>query len=125
VYRSGKFLRRNRFAVGGGLALLIAFGAGLFSSELRNRRRTTWVGFPLTTDDQMGSRLQQVELLVVLGDSYARDHNWKDAVHAYQQAQAQIPNNLAPDNPALRAWRGRISAAIALGEEQLQTNEKR
>jgi serine/threonine protein kinase len=125
VYRSGKFLRRNRFAVGGGLALLIAFGAGLFSSELRSRRRTTWVGFPLTTDDQIGPRLQRVELLVVLGDSYARDHNWKDAVRAYQQAQAQIPNSLAPDDPALRAWRGRISAAISLGEEQLQTNEER
>src|SRR5215471_120509 len=80
VYRSRKFLRRNRLAVGVGLALLIAFGAGLFSSELRPRlvpSRTTWAGFPLT-DNQVGSQLQRIELLVVLGDSYARDHNWND-----------------------------------------------
>src|SRR6516165_3062051 len=107
VYRSRKFLRRNRLAVGAALALLIAFGAGfLFSSELRHRlvpTRTRLAQSPVTTDDQAGSRLQRVELLVVLGDSYAREHDWKDALLAYQQAQAQIPNNLNTDDPALQA----------------------
>jgi hypothetical protein len=59
-----------------------------------------------------------VELLVALGDSYARNHNWKDALLAYQLAQAQIPNNLTGDDPALQALRDRISAGIALGQEQ-------
>ena len=70
VYRSRKFLRRNRLALGVGLALLVAFGAGSFSDELRRRlvpTSTTWVGVPPTTDNQAGSRLQRVELLVVLG----------------------------------------------------------
>jgi len=129
VYRSRKFLRRNRLAVGVALALLIAFGAGfLFSSELRHRlvsSRTRWAGSALTTDNQVGSRLQRVELLVVLGDSFARDHNWKNALLAYQQAQAQIPNNLAADDPALQALRDRISAGIALGQEQQRMNEKK
>jgi len=128
VYRSRKFLRRNRLAVGVGLALLIAFGAGLFSSELRPRllpSRTEWARFPLTTDNQVGSRLQRVESLVVLGDSYARNHNWKDALLAYQLAQAQIPNNRTTDDPALQAWRDRISAGIALAQEQQRMNEKK
>ena len=128
VYRSRKFLRRNRLAVGVGLALLIAFGAGLFSSELRPRlvpSRTGWVRSPLTLDNQVGSRLQRVESLVALGDSYARDHNWKDALLAYQLAQAQFPNNLTTDDPALQALRDRISAGIALGQEQQRMNEKK
>ena len=128
VYRSRKFLRRNRLAVGVGLALLIAFGAGLFSSELRPRlvpSRTGWARSPLTTDNQVSSRLQRVELLVVLGDSYARNHNWKDALLAYQLAQEQIPNNLTTDDPALQALRDRISAGIALGQEQQRMNEKK
>jgi serine/threonine protein kinase len=127
VYRSRKFLRRNRLALGVGLALLIAFGAGLFSSELRTRlvpSRTTWAGPPLT-DNQVSSQLQRIELLVVLGDSYARDHNWKDALRAYQQAQAQIPNNLTTNAAALQAWRDRISAGIAMGQEQQRKNEKK
>src|SRR5215469_5135125 len=93
VYRSRKFLRRNRLALGVGLALLIAFGAGLFGSDLRHRlvpSRTGWVRSPLTSDNQVGSRLQRVESLVALGDSYTRNHNWKDALLAYQLAQEQI-----------------------------------
>lgn len=125
-YRSRKFLRRNRLAVAVGLALLIAFIAGLFSDELRHRLVPTggrWAGSPLTTDSQLGSQLQRVELLVVLGDSYAREHNWKDALLAYQQAQAQIPNNLTTDDPALQAWRDRISTGIALAQQGM--NEKK
>jgi len=128
VYRSRKFLRRNRLALGVGLALLIAFGAGSFSDELRHRlvpTSTTSAGAPLTTDNEAGSRLQRVELLVVLGDSYARDHNWKDALRAYQQAQAQIPNNLTTDDAALQVWRDRISTDIARGQEQQRMNEKK
>ena len=126
VYRSRKFLRRNRLAVGVGLALLIAFAAGLFSNELRHRLvpgGTRWASLPLTTDHQLASQLQRVELLVVLGDSYAREHDWKDALLAYQQAQAQIPNNLTTDDPALQAWRDRISTGIALAQQGM--NEKK
>jgi serine/threonine protein kinase len=128
VYRSRKFLRRNRLAAAVALGILIAFGAGLFSSELRHPlapSRTNWAGSPLTTDSEIGSRLQRVELLVVLGDSYAREHDWKDALRAYQQAQSQIPNDLATDDPALQAWRDRISAGIALGQEQQRMNERK
>jgi len=128
VYRSRKFLRRNRLAVGVGLALLAAFGAGLFSSGLRPRlipSRTGWARSPLTSDNQVGSRLQRVESLVALGDSYARNHNWKDALLAYQLAQEQVPNNPTPDDPALQALRDRISAGIALGQEQQRMNEKK
>ena len=128
VYRSRKFLRRNRLAVGVGLALLIAFGAGLFSDELRQQlvpSRTKWARSPLTTDNQVGSRLQRVELLVVLGESYAREHNWKDALVAYQQAQAQLPNSVANEESALHAWRDRISTGITLAQEQQRMNEKK
>ncbi len=128
MYRSGKFLRRNRLGMGVGLALVIAFAAGLFSTELRNRvlpSGTRLVRSPLTTDSEVGSRLQQVELLVVLGDSYAREHNWKDALIAYQQAQAQIPDSVANDDQALRAWRERISSGITLAQEQQRINEKK
>jgi serine/threonine protein kinase len=128
MYRSRKFLRRNRLAVGVGLALMIAFSAGLFSTELRNRlgpSGTRGARPALTREDQFGSRLQRVELLVGLGDSYAREHNWKDALLAYQQAQAQISNSVATDDPALRAWRDRIVADITLAQEQQRMNEKK
>ena len=107
---------------------MIAFAAGLFSSDLRPRlipSRTGWAGSALTTDNQGGSQLQRVESLVVLGDSYARNHNWKDALLAYELAQAQIPNNLTTDTSALQALRDRISAGIALGQEQQRINEKK
>ncbi len=125
LYRSRKFLRRNRLAVGVGLALVIAFAAGLFSTELRNRvvpSETGRAASPLTTDNLISAKVQRVELLVVLGDSYAREHNWKDALLAYQQAQAQIPSNLT-DDPALQAWRDRISTGIALAQQRM--NEKK
>jgi serine/threonine protein kinase len=128
MYRSRKFLRRNRLAVGVGLALMIAFSAGLFSTELRNRlgpSGTRGARPALTREDQFGSRLQRVELLMGLGDSYAREHNWKDALLAYQQAQAQISNSVATDDPALRAWRDRIVADITLAQEQQRMNEKK
>jgi eukaryotic-like serine/threonine-protein kinase len=124
AYRSRKFLRRNRLAVGVGLALLIAFGAGLFSGELRHRLVPRGHS-PLTTDNQAGSRLQRVELLTVLGDSYAREHNWKEALLAYGQAQAQIPSNPSTDEPAVQALRDRISTGIALAREQQGISEKK
>ena len=126
IYRSRKFLRRNRLWVRVGLALVIAFSAGLFSTELRNRLvpgGTRRAQSPATTDNQVGSRLQRVELLLALGDSYAREHNWKDALLAYQQAQTQIPNNVANDDPALHAWRDRISTGITLAQEQQRMKE--
>jgi eukaryotic-like serine/threonine-protein kinase len=128
MYRSRKFLRRNRLGVLVGLALVIAFSAGLFSTELRNRlvpRGTRWARSPLTADNQFGSRLQRVELLVVLGDSYAQEHNWKDALLAYQQAQAQIPGGADNDDSALHALRDRISTGITLAQEQQRMNEKK
>jgi len=128
MYRSGKFLRRNRLRMGVGLALVIAFAAGFFSTGLRNRLvpiGARWAWSPLATDKQVGSRLQRVELLVVLGDSYAREHNWKDALLAYQLAQAQFPNNLTTDDPALQTWRDRISTGIALAQAQQGLNEKK
>lgn len=114
--------------MGVGLALLIAFSAGLFSTELRNRlvpSGTRWAGSRFTTDNQSGSRLQRVELLVVLGDSYAREHDWKDALLAYHQAQAQITDSVPNDDPALHAWRDRISTGITLAREQQRVNEKK
>jgi eukaryotic-like serine/threonine-protein kinase len=128
MYRSGKFLRRNRLWMGVGLALVIAFSVGLFSAGLRNRLvpiGTRWANSPLTIDSRVGSGLQRVELLVVLGDSYARDHNWKDALLSYRQAQAQIPTGVGNDDPALHAWRDRISAGIRLAQEQQRMNEKK
>jgi serine/threonine protein kinase len=129
MYRSGKFLRRNRLGMGVGLALVIAFAAGLSSTELRNRvlpSGTMLARSPLTTDSEVRSSwLRRVELLVVLGDSYAREHNWKDALLAYQQAQAQIPDSVANDDQALRAWRDRISIGITLAQEQQRMNEKK
>ena len=110
------------------MALLIAFAAGLFSSELRPwlvPSRTGWAGSALTTDNQGGSRLQRVESLVVLGDSYARNHNWKDALLAYELAQAQVANDLTIDASALKALRDRISTGVALAQEQQRIDEKK
>ena len=128
TYRSRKFIRRNRLRVGVGLALLIAFSAGLFSTELRNRLLPSWTREtppPLTSKDSFGSPLQRVELLVMLGDSYAHEHNWKDALLAYQQAQAQIPATDANVEPALQAWHDRITAGIAMAQEQQRLSEQK
>jgi hypothetical protein len=70
-------------------------------------------------------RLQRVELLLVLGDSYAREHNWNGALLAYQQGQAQIPNSAANDDATLHAWRDRISSGISLTQEQQRMKEKK
>jgi serine/threonine protein kinase len=128
IYRSRKFLRRNRLGVGLGLALVIAFSAGLFSTELRNRVVSNGrkLAEPLlATDHQSLSRKQRVELLVLLGDSYVREQNWKDALLAYQQAQAQISDSSVQDDPSVRDWNERISSGIKLAQEHQGVNEKK
>jgi serine/threonine protein kinase len=126
VYHSREFLRRNRLTVGVGLALALAFSAGLFSTDLRNRLVPSGPRLarsPLATDQSV-SRPQRVELLVALGDSFAQEQNWKDALLAYHQAQAQLPDGVAKDDPAMRIWRDRISAGIMLAQEHQQMNVK-
>jgi eukaryotic-like serine/threonine-protein kinase len=126
AYRSRKFLRRNRVTVGVGLAVVVAFSAGLLSTDLRNRMvpsGSRWARALLARDRQSVSRARRVELLVLLGDSYAQEQNWKDALLAYQHAQAQIPDG-ADGDPAIRAWRDRISSGIRLAQEQ-ENNAKK
>jgi serine/threonine protein kinase len=128
AYNSSKFIRRNRLWVGLALAVVVAFGAGVFSTELRNRQipgRMTMAPSAFPADDPSSSRLQRVELLVTLGDSYAGEHNWKDALLDYQQAQAQIPSGDTNVDSALHAWRDRIAAGMTLAQEQLRLGEKK
>jgi serine/threonine protein kinase len=124
LYRSRKFVRRNRLWVGVLAALLIAFAAGLFSTGLplpRVSRKPNWEPPPIATPQK-----QRVELLVELGDSYAREENWSDALLAYQQAQTQMPNNAGDDDPARKGWRDRIADSIRLAQQHLgtKTNNK-
>jgi len=126
LYRSRKFLRRNRLALGVGLALVVAFSAGLLGTDLRNRLLPSGPGLTrssLAIDHRFVSPKQRVELLLALGDSYAQEQNWKDALLAYQQAGAQIPDG-ANDDHALRAWRDRISAGITLAQARQRVNVK-
>ena len=128
TYRSGRFLSRNRLWALGGVALVIAFAAGLFSTGLRiplpsptpNSKPS-----PIATTHQPLFQEQRVELLIELGDSYARDEDWSDALIAYHQAQAQITNKAGTDDPARKAWSERISADIKLAEQNQETKSKK
>jgi eukaryotic-like serine/threonine-protein kinase len=123
-YRSQKFFRRNRLWMGLSLALVLAFSAGLLSTELR-----TWL-VPKAALDPSGpagihqplSRKQQVGLLVELGDSYTQEQNWRGALAVYQQAQAQIVNSAGQVDPQMRAWSDRIRAGIKRAQEQQGRN---
>ena len=123
VYRLRKFLRRNRLSTGGALALAIAFSAGLFSTELRSRLvpRKLGLAWPVSIGHQL-SQKQRLELLVELGDSYAHDEEWKEALLAYQQAQTQMLDNSGNQDPALSAWSDRIGAGIKLAQQHQGTN---
>ena len=127
MYRSRKFLRRNRVSAGVVAALVIAFSAGLFITELRIplvSRKPNWEPSPIAAPRQSLLQEQRVELLVELGDSYAREENWNDALLAYQQAQAQIPDDGTGD-PARRAWSDRIDAAIKLAQQHQGAKDKK
>jgi len=128
TYRSGKFLSRNRLWTLGSVAMLIAFVAGLFSTDLgipSLLRRTNLQPSPITLRHQFPLQEERVELLVELGDSYARDQDWSDALLAYYQAQAQIHNNAGREDSAWKAWSERISADITLAEQHQGTKSKR
>jgi len=127
IYRSGKFLSRNRLWALGSVALGIAFAAGLFSTDLRipplSRQPNSQLS-PITTPHQPLLQEQRVELLVELGDSYAREEEWNDALLAYQQAQAQLLNNTGSDEPTRNAWSERISADIKQAEQHQSKSQK-
>ena len=128
TYRSGKFLSRHRLWALGSVALVIAFAAGLLSTDLRIPRlfrRTNSHPPPITTQHRALSQEQRVELLVELGDSYARDQNWGDALLVYQKAQAQISNDPGSDELTRRAWSERIAADITLAERHQEANSKK
>jgi serine/threonine protein kinase len=124
TYRSRKFVRRNRLWVGVVAALLIAFAAGLFSTELRTSLLSRKPN-PEPSPQRPLLQRERVELLVDLGDSYAREGDWNDALVAYQQAQAQIPNSTGSDDAARRAWSDRIGAAIELAQQHQRANTKK
>jgi serine/threonine-protein kinase len=128
TYRWGKFLSRHRLWALGGVALLIAFGAGLFSTGLRIPRLSRQPDSKpssIATAHQPLLQEQRVELLVELGDSYAREEDWSDALIAYEQAQAQITNKAGSDDPARKAWSDRISADIKLAEQHRGAKSKK
>lgn len=126
VYRSRKFLRRNRLPAGVALALVISFSAGLFSTRVRGRLSQLKLGSPRPVPI-VHQLLQKprFELLVELGDSYAQEEKWKEALLAYQQAQAQIPDRLDNEDPAINSWSARISADIKLAQERQGINVKK
>jgi len=130
IYRSGKFLRRNRLWVPGAVALVIAFAAGLFSTNLRitlASRKANSKPSSIATPHQPPLQEQRVELLVELGDSNAREEDWSHALLAYQQAQAQaqILNKAGSADPAMKAWSERISADIRLAEQNQKAGSKK
>jgi len=128
TYRSGKFLSRNRLWLLGGVALVIAFAAGLFITALRVPLLSPQPNLkvsPIATPHQPLLQEQRIELLVELGDSYVRDEDWSDALIAYQQAQAQISNKPGNDDPARKAWRERISADIKLAEQHQEAKSNK
>ena len=127
TYRSGKFLSRNRLWALGSVALVIAFAAGLFSTDLhvpRLSRQPDSKPSPIATPRQPILQEQRVELLVELGDSYVREEDWSDALLAYQQAQAQITNRADSHDPAMQAWRERISSDIKLAKQHQEAKTK-
>ena len=128
TYRSGKFLSRHRLWALGGVALVIAFGAGLFSTGLHIPLLSPNPNLkpsPIAIPHQPLLQEQRVELLVELGDSYAREEDWSDALIAYEQAQAQITNKTGSDDPARKTWSERISADIKLAKQHQGVKSKK
>jgi hypothetical protein len=107
---------------------MIAFAAGIFITGLRIPLLSPQPNLkpsPIVTTHQPLLQEQRVELLIELGDSYARDEDWSDALIAYHQAQAQITNKAGTDDPARKAWSERISADIRLAEQHQEANSKK
>jgi serine/threonine protein kinase len=128
TYRSGKFLSRNRLWALGSVALVIAFAAGLLSTYLRTpllSRQPDSKSSAITASHKPPLQEQRLELLVELGDSYARDDDWSDAILAYRQAQAQILNNPGSDDPATKTWSNRIADDIKQAEQHQEAKGKK
>jgi hypothetical protein len=117
VYRSRKFARRNRVWLGVSGALILTFMAGLSSGEIRERLKAQKERFSRkpaerTSTEPEPATKDRLELLVELGDSYAGEQKWDEALAAYQQAQSQLPPDLGTDSEALSSWRERIGKGI-------------
>jgi serine/threonine protein kinase len=114
VYRTRKFARRNRVWLGVTAALIVTFMVGLTSGELRERLHVQKERF--TTGQKEAkpalSSKDRLELLVELGDSYAGEQKWNEALTAYEQARAQLPSNPADDNEMTSSWRARVGKGI-------------
>ena len=117
TYRSRKFARRNRVWLGVSAALILTFLAGLSSGEIRERLKAQKERFSRRPAERISTQPERatkdrLELLVELGDSYAGEQKWDEALAAYQQAQAQLPPDLGTDSEALSSWRARIGKGI-------------
>jgi eukaryotic-like serine/threonine-protein kinase len=114
-YRSRKFMRRNRIGMGVSAALILTFLAGLSSGQLRERlnpreevsggRRDAIPQSALATKDRL-------ELLIELGDSYAGDQRWNEALTAYEQALSLLPPDPTADDETMGRRRVRIGEGI-------------
>ena len=117
MYRSRKFARRNRVWLGVAAALIVTFAAGLTSGEIRERLNAQRQKFaqPRASATPAQPALvpkERLELLIELGDSYAGEQKWNEALTAYEQARAQLPSNPTDDNETTSDWRTRIGKGI-------------
>ncbi|HEX6880484.1 MAG TPA: protein kinase [Terriglobales bacterium] len=125
-YRAAKFLRRNRVWVTVSVALIIAFLAGVRGEAWREsgvfRKARSATTRQSATAPVSGA--DRIAMLVKLGDSYAEENKWDEALLAYQQAFRQLPENPAKDDVKSSTWRGRIVEDIKRAQSAGRGSEK-
>jgi len=113
LYRSHKFLRRNRAKTWVAVAVFVAFSAGLFATHMRGRL------FPpiLSGTHRVIPPKDRIQMLVELGDDYSQEGNWKDASVAYAEAQEQL---MRTNDLDAKTWGNRIKAGMELAQKHQQ-----
>src|SRR5262249_48479263 len=124
-YSALKFVRRHRISVLLAAGVVTAFIAGTSMATLPPReyfRGMLAGGSPAPAG--AGNALtpgRRAEILIELGDSYAQDHDWRNALTALEQARSELQTLHAPEADAMRA---KVEAGIKQARSRQELDRK-
>jgi serine/threonine protein kinase len=120
-YAAGKFVRRHRLGVVVMAGIIAAFIAGGSMASLPFLGRSDGNSTRAGVEDHLIAPERRVQVLIDLGDSYARDRDWRNSLSAFQQARSELTAHT--ETPDAKVLRAKVESGIQEANSQLRTDQ--